>query len=205
MMGMEQRATVARQQVVNPVNLPNALTVLRIILVPVFLYLLFQESTTARWWAVAVFVLAGLSDHLDGEIARRWDVITDFGKIADPIADKALTLGAFTALSVLDSHMMPWWATLVIAVRELGITWWRGVLLKKGIVVAANWGGKIKTVLQLLLIFLMILPWHSMISGGVPIGLYAFILLVFWLTIGMTVGSGVEYVWSGWKQAHQGQ
>lgn len=202
-MSMEQKATVARKQVANPVNLPNALTVLRIILVPIFLYLLFQDSSSARWWAVGVFILAGLSDHLDGEIARRWDVITDFGKIADPIADKALTLGAFTALSVLDSQMMPWWATLIIAIRELGITWWRGVLLKKGIVVAANWGGKIKTVLQLLLIFLMILPWSAIVTGGVPIGLYIFVACVFWVTIGVTVGSGVDYVWSGWKQSQQ--
>lgn len=198
---MEQSVTSASKRVSNPINIPNALTVLRIVLVPVFLYLLFQESIIARWWAVVVFMIAAASDHLDGEIARRWNIITDFGKIADPIADKALTLGSFAALSFLDPTMMPWWATAVIAVRELGITWWRGVLLKKGIVVPANWGGKIKTTLQLLLIFLMILPWHSIVSV-IPSGLFSFLTLIFWLTIGVTIGSGLEYIWSGWKRSN---
>lgn len=200
---MEHVVTKKRAVRVNPVNLPNALTLLRIILVPVFLYLLFMDSPAARWWALVVFMLASLTDFFDGEIARRWNIITDFGKIADPIADKALTLGAFVVLSIEEPHLMPWWATILIATRELGITWWRGVLLKKGIVVPANWGGKVKTTLQLFVIFLIIMPWDLFVAPTMltPIAWGATVTM--WVTVLLTVATGIEYVWVGWKQGSQ--
>lgn len=202
--GMEQNvSTIDRSKKVPVLNVPNALTVLRIVLVPIFIALLFQYSTTAQWWAVAVFVIAALSDHLDGEIARRNGWITDFGRIADPIADKALTLGSFVALSWMG--LLPWYFTILVAVRELGITWWRSVLLSRGIVVAANFAGKMKTVLQLLLIFLLILPLEGLITSET--GAYAYfggVLIVQWLTLIVTLWSGITYVWAGVQQGKNG-
>lgn len=198
---MERSATSPRKPRVNPVNIPNALTLLRIVLVPIFLYLLTCEAPAAKWWALIVFIVAGVSDYLDGEIARRWNIITDFGKIADPIADKALTLGAFIVLSLTVPQHMPWWATICIAIRELGITWWRGVLLKKGIVVPANMGGKLKTVLQLFLIFLIITPWHFFMPESLTLPMGWFIFVTMLVTVALTVGTGLEYVASGWKQS----
>ncbi|WP_175953885.1 CDP-diacylglycerol--glycerol-3-phosphate 3-phosphatidyltransferase [Schaalia sp. Marseille-Q2122] len=195
---MEQNVSaIDRSKKVPVLNVPNALTVLRIVLVPIFIALLFQKTLTAQWWAVAVFVVASLSDHLDGEIARRNGWITDFGRIADPIADKALTLGAFLALSWMGD--LPWYFTILVAIRELGITWWRSVLLRQGIVVAANMGGKLKTVLQLLLIFLMILPWASMLdveSVGMAIASYS-VLITMWAALIVTVWSGIDYILDG--------
>lgn len=195
---MEQNVSaIDRSKKVPVLNVPNALTVLRIVLVPIFIALLFQKTLTAQWWAVAVFVIASLSDHLDGEIARRNGWITDFGRIADPIADKALTLGAFLALSWMGD--LPWYFTILVAIRELGITWWRSVLLRQGIVVAANMGGKLKTVLQLLLIFLMILPWASMLdaeSVGMAIASFS-VLITMWAALIVTVWSGIDYILDG--------
>lgn len=99
-------------------NLPNALTIGRLVLVPVFVVLLVQDTTPARWWSLVVFLVASATDQLDGHLARSRNQVTAFGTLADPIADKALTLGAFVMLSVLGE--IPWWITIVIAVRELG-------------------------------------------------------------------------------------
>lgn len=142
------------------VNLPNILTVLRLVLVPVFVVLVWrgQESLLAQWWGLLVFCVAAATDRLDGQIARACGLVTDFGRIVDPIADKALTLGAFVMLSL--TLGLPWVFTVLVAVRELGITWLRADLLKRGIVVAASSSGKLKTVLQMLLIFLVLLPWR---------------------------------------------
>lgn len=201
---MEQNvSTIDRSKKVPVLNVPNTLTVLRIVLVPIFITLLFQQTLTAQWWAVAVFVIASLSDHLDGEIARRNGWITDFGRIADPIADKALTLGAFVALSWMGS--LPWFFTILVAIRELGITWWRSVLLRQGIVVAANMGGKLKTVLQLLLIFLMILPRESMLnpdSVAMTIATYS-VVVTMWAALIVTVWSGVDYILDGRRMAKE--
>ena len=108
-------------------NVPNALTVFRLVLVPVFIWLMFLEASAARWWAVLVFMIAAATDQLDGHIARSRNLITDFGRLMDPIADKALTLGAFIMLSI--AGLLPWWVTILIAIRELGITALRAVLL----------------------------------------------------------------------------
>lgn len=197
---MEQNvSTIDRSKKVPVINVPNALTVLRIVLVPIFIVLLFQGTTAAQWWAVGVFIIAALSDHLDGEIARRNGWITDFGRIADPIADKALTLGSFVALSWMGG--LPWYFTILVAIRELGITWWRSVLLRRGIVVAANFAGKMKTVLQLFLIFMMILPLGTIITTETAAyGYQIFLLIVEWATLIITLWSGATYVWAGVQQ-----
>jgi CDP-diacylglycerol---glycerol-3-phosphate 3-phosphatidyltransferase len=137
------------------VNVPNALTVLRLVLVPVFVSFLVEGSTSSRVVAFFVFGIASVTDLLDGHLARRSGMITDFGKIADPIADKALTGSALITLSVLGD--LAWWVTVVILVREVGVTVLRFWVIRHG-VIAASRGGKIKTVLQIVAIGLYILP-----------------------------------------------
>jgi CDP-diacylglycerol---glycerol-3-phosphate 3-phosphatidyltransferase len=137
------------------VNLPNGLTVLRLALVPVFVAFLVSGGTLSRIVAFFVFGVASVTDLLDGQLARRSGMITDFGKIADPIADKALTGSALITLSALGD--LAWWVTWVILVREVGITALRFWVIRHG-VIAASRGGKIKTVLQILAIGLYILP-----------------------------------------------
>src|SRR5713226_2928278 len=137
------------------VNLANGLTVLRLALVPVFVLFLVEGGSGSRLAAFVVFGIASATDLLDGQLARRSGMITDFGKIADPIADKALTGSALITLSALGD--LPWWVTVVILVREVGITALRFWVIRHG-VIAASRGGKIKTVLQMLAIGLYILP-----------------------------------------------
>lgn len=137
------------------VNLPNGLTVLRFVLVPVFVAFLVAGGTGSRIVAFFVFGVASITDFLDGQMARRSGMITDFGKIADPIADKALTGSALITLSALGD--LPWWVTVVILVREVGVTLLRFWVIRHG-VIAASRGGKIKTVLQIVAIGLYILP-----------------------------------------------
>ena len=146
---------VQRDSKVPVVNLPNALTVLRLILVPVFVVLGLQsKSWTALW---AVFAVAAITDRFDGELARSWGQITDFGRIADPIADKALTLCGFGLLSY--QGFLPWWVTILIAVRELGITAMRAFFLRRGVVVSANQAGKLKTFMQIVALGVLLIPW----------------------------------------------
>jgi CDP-diacylglycerol--glycerol-3-phosphate 3-phosphatidyltransferase len=137
------------------VNAANALTVVRLILVPVFVLCLVAGGVPGRLAAFAAFAIASVTDLLDGRIARRRGLITDFGKIADPIADKALTGAALITLSALGQ--LPWWVTAVVLVRELGVTALRFWVIRRG-VIAASRGGKLKTMLQVLAISLYILP-----------------------------------------------
>ena len=137
------------------VNVANALTVARICLVPVFVVCLAQGGTWWRLAALAAFGAASLTDLLDGELARRRGLVTDFGKIADPIADKALTGAALITLSVIGE--LPVWVTALILIRELGITALRFAVIRRG-VIAASQGGKLKTLLQIIAICLYVLP-----------------------------------------------
>jgi CDP-diacylglycerol--glycerol-3-phosphate 3-phosphatidyltransferase len=148
--------TKDERRVVSPWNIANVLTVLRLALVPFFVVCLFLPGLGWRLGALGVFAVASITDHLDGELARRYGLITDFGKIADPIADKALTGAALVSLSALGE--LPWWITIVILVREIGITLLRLLLLRHA-VIPASYGGKVKTVLQIAAIALYILPW----------------------------------------------
>lgn len=139
-------------------NLANALTVFRLLLVPVFLAALFRHSGTSPGWRViswAIFAVASITDRLDGELARKRGLITEFGKLADPIADKALVGAALIGLSLLGE--LPWWVTVVILVREVGVTVLRFWVIRHG-VIAASRGGKVKTLLQAVAIGLFVLP-----------------------------------------------
>ena len=174
------------------VNLPNALTVLRLALVPVFAVLLLQDSSVGdlgldddgRYWATLVFALAIITDRYDGMIARRTGQVTEFGKLADPIADKALTGTALIGLSILER--LPWWVTVVILVREVGVTLLRFWVIRHG-VIAASRGGKAKTVVQSLAIGLYILP-----LTGVMATARWWVMAV---AVVLTVLSGLDYVY----------
>jgi CDP-diacylglycerol--glycerol-3-phosphate 3-phosphatidyltransferase len=136
-------------------NVANALTMARILLVPVFVTCLLAGGTTWRLAALAAFCVASLTDLLDGRLARSRGLVTDFGKIADPVADKALTGAALICLSGLGE--LPWWVTGVIMFRELGVTALRFWVIRRG-VIAASRGGKAKTLLQVVAICLYVLP-----------------------------------------------
>jgi CDP-diacylglycerol---glycerol-3-phosphate 3-phosphatidyltransferase len=149
-------------------NIANALTVLRIVGVPVFGWLLLTEGGDDigfRLWAFVAFVLLMITDRIDGDIARSRGLVTNFGKLADPIADKALTGMAFVGLSIIG--VLWWWVTIVLLVREWGITLMRFVVKKYGIMPASQ-GGRIKTTLQAIAIGGYLLPfeiWDNTISN----------------------------------------
>ena len=169
-------------------NAANALTLLRLVLVPVFAWMLLSHPDDLGWrlGSTAVFAIAIATDAVDGRIARKYNLITDFGKLWDPIADKALTGMAFIGLSIVGE--LPWWITVVVLAREWGITWMRVAMLKYG-VMAANAGGKLKTVLQSVAL-LLFLP-------GVPL-MPAWLQWIAWTAMGaavlVTVVTAVPYI-----------
>ncbi|MEJ3403415.1 CDP-diacylglycerol--glycerol-3-phosphate 3-phosphatidyltransferase [Rathayibacter sp. YIM 133350] len=177
-------------------NAPNVITVIRILLAPVFFWMLLADAGAdgaLRWAAAALFILAIATDSLDGAIARRRNLVTDLGKLLDPIADKLLTSGALVCLSILGE--LWWWVTIVIIVREVGITVWRMVELSHRNVVPAGRGGKLKTVVQAVAISLALAPLWTLLGDW-----------VFWLNwivmaaaLVLTVLSGAEYLWLAWK------
>ena len=172
-------------------NLPNALTVLRFLLVPVYAVALFHDGGADPWWrfwAWVVFALAAVTDGVDGKLARRRGEITNFGKVADPIADKALTGTAFIGLSILG--VVWWWVTVVILVREVGITVLRFVVIRHGVMPAGR-GGKLKTMLQTLSLGALTFPLWVLPLGSVWTTV-AYVVLGAALV--MTVVSGVDYV-----------
>lgn len=182
-------------------NLPNVLTMIRLVLVPVFIILILNGSVGAMWAALVVFIVAAFTDLFDGKLARERGLVTDWGKIWDPIADKALTLGAFVVLSI--AGLVPWWFTVIVAVRELGITWMRSRLLKRGIVVAANSGGKAKTVSQMLLIVFLVFPWDGVLGVSNALFDVTGLAVIRWILLAialfLTVWSGMQYVIAAMK------
>ncbi len=182
---------MATDREVSPWNIANVLTMLRILMVPVFAWLFLQDGTVMRVAATAVFVAAALTDKLDGHLARSRGLITDLGKILDPIADKALVIAALVLLSM--DGLVPWWVTLVIIVRELGITVLRFFMIRRE-VMAASRGGKLKATLQMVFIVGMLVPWSALLpSGPAAFFVYATIVLMY-LAAAVTVWTGVEYV-----------
>lgn len=181
-----ERPEVAAGHPVPLLNIANVLTVLRILLVPVFLVVLFVGDGHETPWRIAatvLFAIAAITDRIDGQLARKYGLVTDFGKLADPIADKALIGGALVGLSVLGD--LSWWVTGIIAAREIGITVLRFAVLRHGVIPASR-GGKVKTLVQ-----------------AVAIGLYLFPLSGVWSTVAavvmgvavfLTVATGIDYV-----------
>lgn len=162
-------------------NLPNMLTSLRILFIPVFAWLVLDQRW---WWAFGLFVALMITDKLDGDIARARGLITAFGKIADPIADKALMITAMVTLNIAST--LPVWITVLIVARELGITLWRMWMLRRGRVVPASKGGKLKTVLQTVGIALYLCPLPTWMD--IPT------LVVMIIAAAVTVVTGIQYL-----------
>lgn len=168
-------------------NLPNVLTLARLVCVPIVAVLLLMDGSLARDAAAAVFLAAAITDFADGALARRRGTTSDFGAIADPIADKALITVALLGLSLLGD--LPWWVTVVILVREFGITVLRLVMLRHG-VIAASKGGKVKTVLQIIAITMLLAvgpQWWNDLG-----------LIVMYVAVVVTVVTGLDYLRRAW-------
>lgn len=183
-------------------NVANIVTVVRILLAPVFIWMLLADAGhdgLLRYFAAALFILAIVTDSVDGLLARRQNLVTDFGKILDPIADKVLVGGALIALSILSE--LPWWVTIVILVREVGITAYRFVALRDR-VIPASWLGKLKTVVQAVAISFALVPLDRLLGAW-----YAPLAEVMvWVNtvlmaaaLVLTVLSGIEYLWQAWR------
>ncbi len=178
-------------------NVPNALTSVRILLVPFFAWALLVDGGQSVVWrtvALVVFVVAMVTDKIDGDLARKHGLVTDFGKIADPIADKALTGMAFVGLSVVGD--LWWWVTIVVLVREWGITLMRFWLIRHGVVMPAGRGGKLKTVVQSVALGLLVAPGRLLTGAWEPVG-----QVLWWSGVAamavaftLTVLTGLDYV-----------
>ena len=167
---------------------PNALTLLRVALVPVIAALLFAETDVARWWAFGVFVFAALTDTVDGWLARRYMGVTRWGQLADPAADKALIVGSLAVLAWLGE--LPWWAVGIIVLREVAVTVQRAVLVRRGVVMPASTLGKAKTLTQVAAVTLYLLPSAPGALADVALG----------VAVLVTVVSGVEYALRGGRR-----
>jgi CDP-diacylglycerol--glycerol-3-phosphate 3-phosphatidyltransferase len=164
-----------------PLNLPNVLTVVRILAVPVVVVALLDETPNGDALAAAVFALAALTDGLDGYIARSRDTVTTFGKLMDPLADKLLIVAALVSLVSLGR--LAAWVAMVIIAREVAVTGLRAVAAEQGVVISASWLGKVKTALQVAAVFALIL-WESS-----PLG----VDLLVYAAVAATVISGADY------------
>ena len=161
-------------------NTANKLTLLRVVMIPAFLLVLYLGIPGANYWALVIFALASITDTLDGYIARHYNQVTDFGKFMDPLADKCLVVAAM--LWFVQVGQMPAWAVLVVVVREFAVSGLRMIAADKGRVIAAGWSGKVKTASTMVCIVLMLLP----ISAWINSICVAVIVLT-------TIYSGVEY------------
>lgn len=165
-------------------NLPNKLTIFRVILIPFFVVLLLFDITAYdKWIALAIFIIASLTDFLDGHIARKYNLVTNFGKFMDPLADKLLVCSAMICL--VELSRIPAWVVIVIIAREFIISGFRLVASDNGVVIAASYWGKFKTTFQILMICLMIadLPQLALITQ-----------IVMWVALALTVISLVDYL-----------
>ena len=171
---------------VSAINIPNFLTTIRIVVVPILAWLLFREdsdSDSNRLIAGILFIIAALTDIADGTIARRWNLITNFGKIFDPIADKALIGVALVGLSYL--NLLDWWFTWVILARELFVTFLRFWVINKGVIPASR-GGKLKTIMQIVAISFYLLPFPETVSLLAEVLMYVAVIL--------TLATAVDYI-----------
>lgn len=183
-------------------NLPNMLTTLRIVMVPFFGYALLQDGGDSVMWrciAFALFTAAMITDKIDGDIARARGLVTNFGKIADPIADKAITGMAFIGLSIVGDIW--WWVTILVLLREWSVTLLRLSVLKH-VVIAAARSGKIKTALQGVALAVLCLPLRQVEGAWETPGLVLFYLAQILLAaaVAMTLWSGFEFFRDVWRQ-----
>ena len=177
-------------------NLPNKLTIFRVILIPFFVFFLLTDVLGANgdYLALVIFIVASLTDMLDGKIARKYNLVTNFGKFMDPLADKLLVCSAMICL--VDLKLLPAWIVIIIIAREFIISGFRLVASDNGIVIAANYWGKFKTVSQMAMIIVLIAD-----LGGV-FDLIGQILI--WLALALTIISLIDYVWTNRQVLTQG-
>lgn len=164
-------------------NAPNAITVARVLLVPVFVVLAYADSKAAAVWSLVVFGVASLSDFVDGYLARRWNITSPFGEWADPLADKLLVGAALVVL--VDLRDFPLWVALVIAVREVTVSVLRAMIVKRGGALPASPAAKLKTILQIGMVGWWLVPW-DVTNGGHWVWLAAVLVTTLW--------SGADYV-----------
>lgn len=165
-------------------NLPNKLTMFRIVLIPVFIIVLMTgliSEPVNRYIATVIFCGASFTDYLDGHIARKYNLVTNFGKFMDPLADKLLVSSAL--ICMIEMGILPAWIVIIIISREFIITGFRLIAAEGGLVIAASWWGKIKTVTQMIMIILLLLGVSGIIAN----------ILIFLATL-FTVVSGVDYI-----------
>jgi len=188
-------------------NWPNILTVSRVFLTFLFIYLIVQDSFAALIMAIGVFTLASLTDFWDGYLAKKYLIVSDFGKIMDPIADKVLMLSAFGIFAYIG--IIPWWMFIAIALREVVVTGSRLVAVGKGTVLAAERAGKIKTVVQIVTIFIIL--FFLVAQRVLPVGEPFYHVKKTWLsvidllmviTVFLTIGSGARYFQGIWKKSN---
>ena len=163
-------------------NIANKVTVLRLLLIPIFLVLYYIYGTTYNIAAV-VFVIASLTDALDGHLARSRNLVTIFGKFVDPLVDKLLTMAAFVVL--VEASIIPAWAVIIIIARELIITGFRTLAADKGITIAASKWGKLKTTSQMIALVLLLLNNSTLNIAGI---------YVFYIAVILTIISGLDYI-----------
>lgn len=168
-------------------NLPNKLTIARMCMVPLFMIALMMNTPASRIIATVIFALASLTDMLDGQIARKYNMVTNFGKLMDPLADKVLTAAAMICLVELGD--LAAWIAVVIIFREYLITGLRSVAANENIVVAANIWGKVKTVCQMIALMLLMLKPQILALCGIDIGLW-----MMYVAVALTIYSGLDYV-----------
>ncbi|MBR5284805.1 MAG: CDP-diacylglycerol--glycerol-3-phosphate 3-phosphatidyltransferase [Clostridia bacterium] len=164
----------------------NMITLARIAMIPVFMYCAISDGAQGNWIALGIFIFASLTDCVDGYIARKYNQITDFGKLVDPLADKLLVMSAL--LILLEQGVIPSWACILILAREFIVSSLRSIAASKGVVMAASWWGKVKTVSQLVcVIYLLVdadfIPYNAMMEKA-----------LIWIMVFFTVFSGYDYL-----------
>lgn len=185
-------------------NLPNKLTMLRMFMVPFFVYFLLETPELGdrmfyKWIALVLFIVASLTDMLDGKIARKYNLVTNFGKLMDPLADKLLVCSALVGLTW--HGIIPAWMTIIIIGREFIISGFRLIAVEKGVVIPASIWGKLKTVSQMVMICLTLAVLNDygfrgdMYSVAVYMGIEYIAVVMMWVATALTVISLVDYVW----------
>lgn len=162
-------------------NLPNQLTILRILLVPLFIIVILSNMKNAMLISAGIFALASITDFLDGYIARKYNLISNFGKLMDPLADKILVAAAL--ITMVELGLVPSWMTIIIISREFAVSILRAVAASSGVVIAASGGGKAKTTTQILAIMMLLL--------NIP-----FANIMLWIAVALTIYSGFDYIYA---------
>lgn len=180
-------------------NLPNKITMVRIILIPFFVFFMLTDVVSySKYIAAGIFIVASLTDTLDGYLARKYQLVSNFGKFMDPLADKLLVCSALICFVAIPDNPMPAWGVIVIVSRDFIISGFRLVASDAGVVIAASWWGKIKTVVQMVMSILLIVDFNGKVIDTVE---YVFI----YGAIILTVVSLVDYLWKNWKVLDDGK